>query len=46
MTGASFRASLTSIRAATAEIHVAQKFGRNADGRTAFQLYIVDYLQI
>ena len=46
MTGALFRASLTSIRAATAEIHVTQKFKRNADGQTAFQLYIVEWVFI
>ena len=26
----------------SAEIHAAQKFGRNVDGQTAFQLYIVE----
>ena len=35
-----FRVSLTSIRAAMAEIPVTQKFRQNTDGQTAFQLYI------
>ena len=39
--GASFRASLTWILASTAKIHSTKKM--RTDGRTAFQLYIVDY---